>query len=52
MMHCTLNIQMIVNIWVEEQVAEKLKLYNERIQLIRHQSVPGQLQKYQNREQC
>ena len=32
--------------WEEEQVAEKLKLYNERIQLMRHQSVPGQLQNY------
>ena len=38
--HC--NTQVIMNMWKEEQVAEKLKLYNERIQLMRHQSVPGE----------
>ena len=27
-----------MNMWEEEQVAENLKLYNERIQLMRHQS--------------
>ena len=37
--------------WEEEQVAEKLKLHNEKIQLMRHQPVPDSPKITKNREQ-
>ena len=55
MIHCTLNIKVIKNIWEEEQVAKNLKLYNKIIQLMRHQpdkNFQDSPKITQNREQC
>ena len=54
MMHGTLNIQLIMNMWEEEQVAENLKIYNKWIQLMRYRSdnnIQDSPKITQNREQ-
>ena len=54
-MHDTFNIQLIMNIWEEEQVAENLKIYNKWIQLMRYRSdnnIQDSPKITQNREQC
>ena len=53
-MHGTLNIQLIMNMWEEEQVAENLKIYNKWIQLMRYRSdnnIQDSPKITQNREQ-